>query len=319
MKLLRISNVEAKYESMVDSLLRYCSDVDTYYLFEKDDKGPDNLCDYETIWFYVNNQFNVQNYPTLTKRIEEYQGETVNFNCSGTLDIYSQHVIWKMLGFSVPKTIKFSNGHVFEDSNLPEDFNYPFVISYNREDSRLAHFQEVSNSKEINEWRTSRELPWDYLLHELIDYVSDDGFYYGAQAYIIGEMVIPRSTRWSSGWYVSPTPRADPCIGLEMGSFFRMPNLPNDINLQILTTAKAAEIDIGVLDFSLTREGKVIPWGISTTYPCFTESNLPEPEPVDQIKVQVDNWNTIFNYLGLNYSVKNTDIWRVITNLDLHL
>lgn len=325
MKTLRITTVENKVlEGTIYNLTRHIKDFDDYYLFK--DNLP-NLDNYRAVWCYTDSNFTREKFPFTFNKLEKYQGQKINWNCAENIrqDIMTKR--WIENDLVAPEFLSFLSDHTFQSSDLPEEWDYPLMIKAAREYPRVSFATIVLNEKEVSNWRTLHA-QFPYMLQRYLPFDSPDGLYYCGQAYIIGNEVIPRSLRWTNHWYVSPTYRGEPHLGLEMGSFEKFPfyeQAENTLTQQILQIASIAKVDIGTLDFSLREDGQIIPWGICTVYPYYTEgrksreSGWNTPSALEQISVQTLGWNKTLKYLGIQDWVSDNEIWRSIQSLNVNL
>jgi hypothetical protein len=321
MKVLRLSDLHDPIENSLRSITKLVPGLEDYYLFGKDEEIDINS--YSAVWCTTSIHFKEATYPCIFKALNSYTGKTVNWRCATSLgqDVMTRR--WIESDIPSPDFIKYKAGVI--DDPLPSFWKFPLMIKAAREYPRVSFATVVNNQEEYVKWVTTHN--FDYILQRYIPFEEEDSLYYCGQVYIVGEKVIPRSTRWSNHWYVSPTDRGMPHLGLEMGGHTSIPSFSHcaDFEEQVKKIASTTDVDIGTLDFSLTDSGKVIPWGICTVYPNYTEGKQSRregrilPSALEQVPIQVQGWNEILFHLGIDFVVTSNMMWRSIHECGLDL
>ncbi len=310
-KTLRLSNLPIRYEKLLLNVLTG-SDINTWYFFDTTLDEKAQLDDYDTLWFTVTSSFTSENYPTVFSRLESYSGRKVNFNCTAFLRLDQQINGFIKAGFALPPF------QIYEKGTLPEEFDCPMIVRASLEYSQYCFSKLVVSRDDVNRW-----LHWvnyDYILQDFSEDTFCDGLYYNGQIYCVGDDLIPRSVRWSNQWYVSPTTRGIPHLGLVMGDFNQIPNITTCGNFEdkVRECFNSLSVDIGCLDFSISENGDLIPWGITAPFYPFLEGEknlslgLPFPTHGEQLQPQICAWNAVLNLLGSNKGLSPNELFRPI-------
>lgn len=324
MNVLRISTAYTRLESSIYNISRMIPEITDYYLFEPGDSGPD-LDQFDAIWCYTSNLFTREAYPEFYEKLDNYKGRTINYRCAEKLSQEIMTRTWIDNGIKAPEFVKFSSYSPDNINQLPEGWNYPLMVKACREYPRVSFARIINNDNEYEKWYNTHS-EFDHILQEYLPFDSSDQMYYCGQLYIVGDEMFPRTTRWTNHWYVSPTDRGRPHLGLEVGGFTSFPGFSSNESIyeQARHICDLVDVDLGTLDFSLTDDGEVIPWGICTVYPFYTEGsdvkdNPDYPSAIDQVYPQTQNWNVTLSYLGIDRKVTDNQIWRIIRACELNL
>mgnify|MGYP007077389743 CR=1 FL=1 len=324
-KILRLSTGFGPIESQTALLCKPADDIESYYLF---DGYPDpvdiNFDKYECIWVYTDERFPDQ-FPRTYEKLLESKVRKVNMGVARINNQFDMTNSWREAGFPVPEIYR-----MYLKGTLPESIDKPVMAKAIRSYTRNSYARVVRSMEDMEKWNFYKR--YDYMLQEYKeDYAkpTEDNLYYCGQVYKTGNRIFERSLRWTNHWYVSPTNRGLPHLGLRCGSgaFDVMPGYKDipDFWDQVAKIYESAGIEIGTLDFSITENKEIVPWGVCTLYLFYCEgidgrqAGLSIPTPQEQIPIQVEYWNGIMEYIGSAYRTNETLVWRAINAHNLNL
>lgn len=316
MKVLRLSNCSIPLENMAQGMFKDISEMETYYLFNEGDSGPD-FDKYDAVWFYTSEEFSRMRFPKLYEKAEKYEGRKVNWECVEGLCQDDMTSAWIDEGFPAPEFIDFPENHLAQYDEMPDGWDWPLMVKACREYTLYAYATIIYNNDDYAKWMKSNG-HHRHMLQQYVPFEAPDGLYYCGQIHYIGGDIIVRSQRWSNHWYVSPTFRGEPHLGIKMGTLEGMPNADKITNFeeQVERIFQAVGVDIGNLDMSISKDGQIIPWGICTNFAVYSEANkerklgMNHPHGSEQMIQQTKIVNKILDYFEIKERVSEKDLWR---------
>ena len=339
MKILRLSTGFGPIETQTNTLCKPAEEIESHYLFPGDEDPVDiDFESYDCIWVYTDERF-PEEFPQTYTKLMFSDVRKVNMKVALHNTQYGMTNVWWHQEYDVPEIHK-----LYRKGEFPTKLPRTFMVKANRSYTRNSYATVVHNLSDLNKWGHWKD--FDYILqdyrddyakpyHDDLYYLPDaqtrqsDDLHYCGQVYRTGDKFFERSLRWTNHWYVSPTHRGLPHLGLRVGegSFLAMPGQMEIIDFwdQIKLIYDSVGVEIGTLDFSINDKGHIVPWGICTLYLFYCEgsdahgNNSYYPSPQEQIPIQVEYFNNIMEYLGAEYRTDANEVWRVINGNNLNL
>ncbi len=117
-------------------------------------------------------------------------------------------------------------------------------------------------------WWTWKGLYGDYIVEEFVDTSSNDGFFDVGRLVFIKDALLPVYVMRSKYWEVRPNWKTLELRSVGFNSFNLLLDKyrGGDFDDGLRNICSTSGLDIGALDFSITRDGELIPWDITANW-----------------------------------------------------